>query len=127
MVDLSPEREKLLNISLNKTGSDWDYLKLGELFSEFSLDELNITGFDDKEIMQILEINDAPDDMPEEKLKEKKEHRKNQEDGKDDYVVYLIFTSKEMAEEWLENEGIDKKFGDSESVKVKMGGEDNGY
>ena len=62
VVDLSPEREKLLNMSLNKNGSDWDYLKLEELFKEFDPEELNITGFDDDEIRKISALmNDTSD------------------------------------------------------------------
>ena len=63
VVDLSPEREKLLNMSLNKNGSDWDYLKLEELFKEFDPEELNITGFDDDEIRKISALMDDTSDV----------------------------------------------------------------
>ena len=63
IVDLPPDREKLLNMSLNKNGSDWDYLKLEELFREFDLGELNITGFDDDEIKKIATLMDDTSDV----------------------------------------------------------------
>ena len=56
VVDLDLEHEKLLNLSLNKVSGDWDYLKLEELFTEFSITELDITGFDDKEIQKITSM-----------------------------------------------------------------------
>lgn len=55
LVDLSPEKEKLLNMSLNKVSGDWDYIKLEELFKEFNLDDLGITGFDKHEIEDLIQ------------------------------------------------------------------------
>ena len=57
VVDLSPEREKLLNVALNKVQGDWNPEKLTELFDEFCRlpdVDVNITGFDPVELDEIL-------------------------------------------------------------------------
>ena len=56
VVDLDEDREKALNIALNKITGEWDERKLALLFS--SLDEegfdLTVTGFDTKKINSLL-------------------------------------------------------------------------
>jgi len=58
VVDLPPEREKALNLALNKIQGGWDYQKLSSLLEELSqfpdLD-VGITGFDPDEISQIFD------------------------------------------------------------------------
>lgn len=57
-VDLSPEREKALNLALNKISGDWDPLKLAELLDELSRVpdfDLGLTGFDAPEVTDLLE------------------------------------------------------------------------
>src|SRR5690606_34084992 len=49
VVNLSPEKEKALNLALNKIQGDWDEQKLAELLSELvQIPDLNIelTGFE---------------------------------------------------------------------------------
>lgn len=55
-VDWSLEKEKLANISANKNGGEWDYLKLQELVKELdSLDsDLALSGFNDQELNEML-------------------------------------------------------------------------
>lgn len=126
VVDLSPEREKLLNISLNKTGSDWDYLKLEELFKEFDPEELTITGFDDDEIRKIADLmGDIPDDVLDNPSQEQPEEAGAGEEPPADegkFTIYVSFGSKEEAESWLEQEGFDEKFKDRETVNIHMKG-----
>jgi len=57
VVDLSENDEKSLNIALNKIGGDWDIGKLDMLFEDLQKEtkDLDITGFDDKEINDILD------------------------------------------------------------------------
>lgn len=57
VVNFDKNKEKLLNIALNKISGEWDYQKLESIFNE--LDENNIdlliTGFDEKEINKLIE------------------------------------------------------------------------
>jgi DNA modification methylase len=57
VVDLPLEREKALNVALNKVGGEWDDRKLGELLKELQalpgLDE-TVTGFSTREINALL-------------------------------------------------------------------------
>lgn len=56
VVNFDKNKEKLLNIALNKISGEWDYQKLESIFNE--LDENNIdlliTGFDEKEINKLI-------------------------------------------------------------------------
>ena len=68
VVDLEPNREKALNLALNKIGSGadmWDQEKLAalvdELVSDDSIDEM-LTGFDENEIKDMLADLDADGD-----------------------------------------------------------------
>jgi hypothetical protein len=55
-VDMSIEKEKALNIALNKISGEWDNKKLSTLLDEINTSNLNIdlTGFDDDELKKIL-------------------------------------------------------------------------
>jgi hypothetical protein len=63
VVDLPLEKEKTLNIALNKLTGEWDIPKLGELLTELKLDfnvpDIEITGFSIDEVDKI--INAVPD------------------------------------------------------------------
>lgn len=65
IVDLDKEKEKALNVALNKISGDWDKEKLAELL--MSLDDINVelTGFDDDEINKLIEKNIVDDIEPE--------------------------------------------------------------
>lgn len=56
VVNFDKNKEKLLNIALNKISGEWDYQRLESIFNE--LDENNIdlliTGFDEKEINKLI-------------------------------------------------------------------------
>lgn len=59
VVDLSPAREKALNVALNNPNlaGDWDLAKLNEVIAELqSLPEIDatLTGFDDSEIRSLV-------------------------------------------------------------------------
>lgn len=64
IVDLSPEKEKALNLALNKVSGSWDQAKLAELLDELvkvpELD-LQVTGFQVPEIEHLLESLRDPD------------------------------------------------------------------
>ena len=56
VVDLPENKEKALNIALNKIQGDWDLFKLKDLFQEIDTGEfdIEITGFDDEEIEDLI-------------------------------------------------------------------------
>lgn len=67
-------KEKILNIALNKTGGDWDYNKLQDLIYSLSLvidtEELKTTGFSSSELDNLIDkvrdnLDDKIDDIPE--------------------------------------------------------------
>ncbi|MGM0323019.1 hypothetical protein IGJ18_000499 [Enterococcus sp. AZ078] len=55
VVDLSLEKEKALNVALNKISGQWDEDKLSELLRNMENEELGLTGFDQDEIDGLLE------------------------------------------------------------------------
>ena len=58
VIDLPPEKEKALNLALNKIQGGWDYQKLSSLLEELSQlpdFDVGITGFDSDEISQIFD------------------------------------------------------------------------
>lgn len=58
VVDLDPDKEKTLNLALNKIRGDWDEEKLGALLRELTKDpnlDLDLTGFDIPEINEIFD------------------------------------------------------------------------
>lgn len=56
IVDLDPNKEKALNIALNKISGDWDNDKLKELLSELKQTDIDmdVTGFSFDEVENIL-------------------------------------------------------------------------
>jgi ParB-like chromosome segregation protein Spo0J len=63
VVDLDPEREKVLNVALNKVSGEWDEEALAKLFADLESAEAEIdialTGFDTEEIEGLLsEVED---------------------------------------------------------------------
>ena len=66
VVDLDTEKEKVLNLALNKISGDWDYEKLGHLLDELGTSadfDVTLTGFDDSEISKIQDrLEEAKED-----------------------------------------------------------------
>jgi len=56
VVDLEEQKEKALNVALNKIEGEWDFTKLADLMTELDDGEfdLELTGFDLKEIEEIM-------------------------------------------------------------------------
>ena len=63
IVDLPIEKEKALNIALNKISVQWDEDKLALLLNELDENELNISGFTDKEIQEVIDQYDMRLDL----------------------------------------------------------------
>lgn len=146
IVDLDDEKEKLLNIAMNRIEGDWEWSKLESLLKEFSADELSVTGFTLAEIESIFEMNAedagsiyAPgvveDDTDAEDYFEEDADYEGEETLDDDAAspmdntpctVYLSFSDKEAAENWLASQGIDRKFDRSQNIIVRMEGTEYG-
>jgi len=55
VVDLDEDREKLLNLALNKITGEWDFLKLAELFESLKdLENVELSGFEISEIEDLI-------------------------------------------------------------------------
>ncbi|EDP21759.1 ParB N-terminal domain-containing protein [Faecalibacterium prausnitzii] len=69
VVDLDPDKEKALNIALNKITGSWDEAKLAELIGNLNLDgyDLTKTGYSEPELKSILaQVTVTPDDFGQE-------------------------------------------------------------
>lgn len=69
VVDLDPDKEKALNIALNKITGSWDEAKLAELIGSLNLDgyDLTKTGYSEPELKSILaQVTVTPDDFGQE-------------------------------------------------------------
>ena len=75
VVNLDGNKEKLLNLALNRIHGDWDEEKLTDIIREFEKKgiDISISGFDDEELIGILggDIDIAEKDMDSFNLKNK--------------------------------------------------------
>lgn len=68
-VSISKKEEKALNLALNRISGDWDMEKLFNVISELRTEEeLEFTGFDDKEVSQILDSQLEEEETLEEEI-----------------------------------------------------------
>ena len=77
VVDLDAQKEKALNLALNKIQGDWDYPRLKDLLEELDIGDMDIdiTGFDEKEIEELMtqfHVEDIEEDEVPEPPKEAK-------------------------------------------------------
>lgn len=133
-VDLDEQKEKALNLALNKIEGFWDYEKLESLFSEFDAEDLVVTGFTQAEISDMFDRaygDSEPFTMATEKDKEKdakhieqlNEYNLNDEKP---CLIYLSFATREAAEAWLTEREIDKTFTKTQNIIIKMEGTEYG-
>lgn len=139
LVELDEEREKLLNIAMNKIEGDWDYKKLEALFSEISAADIKFTGFDEEELQNLFGDSTAEpdfwDDEGEEDSSEEEEDDDPEEIGDaeekkatpKEFNIFLSFPTKEQAEKWLKDRGVDLEYtGTARNITIKMEGLDYG-
>ncbi|MFF0831007.1 site-specific DNA-methyltransferase [Brevibacillus sp. NPDC003359] len=57
VVKMDPDKEKALNIALNKVGGDWDLPKLRDLMTDLQVSDLDLslTGFDTADLDELIE------------------------------------------------------------------------
>jgi DNA modification methylase len=83
VLDLSKEDEKALNIALNKISGEWDELKLRDLLVELDLGDydISLTGFDNKELENLIELTDFEPEVTEDEYDLEAEYKKSVEQG----------------------------------------------
>lgn len=63
VVNMTLDREKQLNVALNKVSGQWDHEKLAQLLSEFSDEQINLTGFEQSEVDDLLNTYNYNQDL----------------------------------------------------------------
>lgn len=137
LIEIDEEKEKLLNITLNKIEGEWDYEKLEELFSEFSEDDIKFTGYTEEELDNLFDkevetgellngdSDDESDSTDDTSDSEEPEEDAGGKQGEKEFKIFLSFPSKELAENWLESKGQENKFdGTSHNITIRMEGAD---
>lgn len=133
VVEMDEIQEKLLNIAINKIEGDWDYKKLESLFQEISADDIQFTGFTAEELDNLFdgavpdfgeetgsETSDAEEQEDDEEIADKAQTQK-------EFNIFLSFPTKELAENWLKNRGMELEFeGTSRNITIRMEGVDYG-
>jgi site-specific DNA-methyltransferase (adenine-specific) len=59
VVTLPKEKEKLLNLALNRIVGEWDYNKLYDILVSLEGDDMTVAGFDTDEIKKIRDLLDS--------------------------------------------------------------------
>ena len=137
LVELDEDQEKLLNIAMNKIEGEWDYKKLEALFSEISAEDIKFTGFSEDELRNLFEDGgDSPDfgdgepekgDGAENSNGSEKETVEEKEPPQRDFNIFLSFPTKELAEKWMKDRGIDLEYtGTNRNITIRMEGLDYG-
>ncbi len=120
---------------MNKIEGMWDYEKLESLLGEFDTEDIEFAGFTKAEIESMFADCEEPDFTESENEEpEKKPTTANtaeQEDdtlpqGNEKCVIYLSFPTKESAEKWLAENGIEAAYGKKPNINIKMEGVDYG-
>lgn len=135
LVEMDEDKEKLLNIALNKIDGEWDYKKLEAMFEEIEADDIKFTGFSQEELDNLFDegIPDWDDtgkgaeeqdnddkDGPETETPEKPAALK-------EFNIFLSFPTKGAAEKWLKDRGIDLEYqGTARNITIRMEGLDYG-
>lgn len=129
LIQMDEDKEKLLNVALNKIEGEWDEEKLKELFDEVGDEDIKFTGFTEEDIEALYdgEEPDYDEDEEPEKQEEKDSSSKEEKEEKDpdlrEFSVFLSFSTKEAAEAWLEERGVETEYqGTSRNITIKMEG-----
>lgn len=114
-VDVTPKEEKALNLSLNRIGGEWDAEKLFDVITEIKADEeLEYTGFDEKEISRILDVHieDEDEEKPLEELLEIAPKRAKAGE------IWQLGEHKVMCADSTNQEDVDKLLGEKKADMV---------
>lgn len=135
LVEMDEDKEKLLNIALNKIDGEWDYKKLEAMFEEIEADDIKFTGFEPEELQNLFD-----DGVPDwDDTGEDTEDQEKEADGEPEaetpekpaalkeFNIFLSFPTKEAAEKWLEERGVDLEYqGTARNITIRMEGLDYG-
>lgn len=113
----SEEKEKLLNLQLNKIEGRWDNLKLAELLQEFDKEDVALAGFNEKELAALTAEYEAAMKQAEEEITEAENvngaadaPQTTAEANEKEVLIYLSFERKDDAQRWLKSRNIEKSF-----------------
>lgn len=132
LIEVDPEQEKLLNIALNKIDSEWDYEKLKDLFDEIDEDDVKFTGFTPEELDSLFDTDFTSDDEDgdpagQEDTDNEKPEPQEKPEGVKEFNIFVSFPSKELAEKWLKDRGVDITYeGTARNITIRMEGIDYG-
>ncbi len=107
VVDLPIEKEKVLNVALNKVRGLWDDDKLREVLESFDTESINTTGFNMDEVALIFEDDGGFEDISEEAIEEAAGLIDAAEQYGTSYIITLHFETAEEAKAWAEKEGYE--------------------
>ena len=137
LVEMDGDKEKLLNIALNKIDGEWDYKKLEAMFEEIEADDIKFTGFSQEELDNLFDgglpdWDDTGEDT-EEQEKDKGDEGDTEAETPEkpatlkEFNIFLSFPTKEAAEKWLKDRGIDLEYqGTARNITIRMEGLDYG-
>lgn len=134
LVKMDEGKEKLLNIALNKIDGEWDYKKLEAMFEEIEADDIKFTGFTLEELNNLFDEGlpdwDADEEDAEEQEKDTEEPETETPEkpaALKEFNIFLSFPTKEAAEEWLKDRGIELEYqGTARNITIRMEGLDYG-
>lgn len=134
LVEMDEDKEKLLNIALNKIDGEWDYKKLEAMFEEIEAEDIKFTGFSQEELDNLFDegIPDWDDTGEDAEEQEKDEDEPEAETPEKpavlkEFNIFLSFPTKEAAEKWLKDRGIDLEYqGTARNITIRMEGLDYG-
>ena len=122
---------------MNKIEGDWDYKKLETLFSDISADDIKFTGFTEDELSNLFDFDS--EEFDESETEDEEDTSDEQEDSEDgqpqsesdpspkEFDIFLSFPTKELAEKWLKDRGIDLEYqGTARNITIRMEGLDYG-
>ena len=115
-VDVTPKEEKALNLAMNRISGEWDTDKLFEVISDIKTDkELEYTGFDEKEISRILDVNIEDEEEEEKPLEELLEIAPNRAKTGE---IWQLGENRVMCGDSTIQENIDKLLGEKKADMV---------
>lgn len=131
LVDIASEdKERLLNLQLNKIEGRWDNIKLAELLQEFDEEQLSLTGFNEKELAALTAEYEAAMKQAEEDIAEAENvngaadaPQTTAEANEKEVLIYMSFERKTDAQNWLKSRNIEKDYNSgSNNINVYVKG-----
>ncbi|MBQ8331117.1 MAG: ParB N-terminal domain-containing protein [Clostridia bacterium] len=137
IIEVDEEKEKLLNIALNKIDGDWDYKKLEALFDEIDSEDIKFTGFTPDELYNLFD-GEIPEDEDDDEEESNGSTDSGEKDSKEadpenppellkEFHIFLSFPTKDLAEKWLKDRGVEAEYqGMARNITIRMEGIDYG-